>query len=633
MCGINGIFIKDRAFDYRTNVQRMNEVIRHRGPDGEGFYQDQHIVLGHRRLAIIDLSDRAAQPMSNETQTVWVVFNGEIYNFQDLRRQLESKGHTFLSQSDTETLVHGYEEWGEQLFLKLEGMFAIGLWDTRAKRLLLGRDGCGIKPLFYCWNGRELVFSSEIKGILASGLVKRTLHPQSLSHYLSLFYVPNPETIIQGVKQVAPGSYVSISVGSSLSVTTFWDLKDAMAHPAHITSETQLYEQLREEISLTVKNALISDVPISLLLSSGIDSSILLHELKQLHHADIETVTIGFTEDSYDERHIAQRYARESGFENTSFLMDELHVANSLERIVYHLDTLNGNPCMFAEYFCYEKAAQKGKVTLLGSGNDELFAGYPTYLADRFRRVYGLLPGAIKRAGVRVAHALPARERLYAFDYVAQKFTEGSLFPRAKSHYWWRTIFSDDEKRALFKPDFLSGHPLSLDAFPTHDRYYSRVQDMLSFENQSLYTDFYLFLIDNANTKIDQLSMAFSLEARPPFLTKRFVEFVASIPYRYKLRGKHTKYCLRKSYQNILPAYILRKKKQGLVSPLNFLFSETFKPFFCDYVCSQSLEEFFNRHYIETLLQRHVQGQQNNSYKLFALLVFAIWKKHFLDTP
>lgn len=633
MCGINGIFIKDQASKYIAEIHRMNEVLRHRGPDDEGVYQDQDILLGHRRLSIIDLSKNATQPMSNEDKTIWIVFNGEIYNFQSLRQELLNRGHLFHSRADTEVLIHGYEEWGTGLFNKLDGMFAFGLWDKKEKRLLLVRDGCGIKPLFYFFDGRRLIFSSEIKGILATNLVERKIHPQSLSNYLSLFYVPNPDTIIENIRQVPPGSFIAFSIDAEPTGIKFWDLNTVDRSKQAFTSETQLYHQLREEASIAIKSALVSDVPISLLLSSGLDSSIILNELKHLGHSDIETITVGFQEDSYDESKVARRFAHDSGFKNTSFFMDELEVARLLEQIVYHLDMLNGNPCIFAEYFCYERAARRAKVTLLGSGNDELFAGYSTYLADRFRAYYGMFPLFIRKWGAFLAQYLPVSEKQYSFDYVAQKFTEGSLFQKAKSHYWWRTIFSDSEKQALFKDDFLQDHSIMIDSFYTHKKYYAQTQDMFSFEEQSLYTDFYLFLIDNANMKGDQLSMAFSLESRPPFLTKRFVEFAFSVPYQFKLQGRTTKYCLRKGYAQILPEYILQRKKQGLISPLGFLFKkEKMKAFLYDYLLSASLSEFFNSDYINYLLNRQIQGIQNNSYKLFVLLVFAIWKKHFIDS-
>ncbi|MCP4373425.1 MAG: asparagine synthase (glutamine-hydrolyzing) [Deltaproteobacteria bacterium] len=631
MCGINGIFIKDQASKYLSELQRMNKVLRHRGPDDEGIYQDQDILLGHRRLSIIDLSKNATQPMSNEDQTVWIVFNGEIYNFQSLRHGLLNKGHIFHSRSDTEVLIHGYEEWGTSLLSKLDGMFAFGLWDKKQRTLLLGRDGCGIKPLFYFFDGHKLIFSSEIKGVLATGLIERKIHLQSLSNYLSLFYVPNPDTIIDNIKQVVPGSYILFSRDNAPQYAKFWDVKDIAENKIWVTSEEQIYEQVREEASLAVKNALIADVPISLLFSAGLDSSIILRELKDLGKFDIDTVTIGFTEKSFDESKLAKRLAAELGFQNTVYIMQESNVPHMLENMIYHLDALNANPCIFTDYFSFEKAAEKGKVTMTGTGNDEMLAGYSTYIADEYCRYYGLLPFFVRKAGAILARYLPVSEKKYSFDYLAQKFTEGSLFHKEKSHYWWRTIFSDEEKQALFNDDFLQDNAIILDSFCTHKTYYDRVKDILSFHEQSLYTDFYLFLIDNANMKVDQLSMAFSVESRPPFLTKRFVEFAFSLPYTFKLHGKQTKYCLRRAYNNILPDYIVKRKKQGSIAPLGFLFRKEMKSFLWDSLLSDSLSEFFDLEYIEYLLSKQIKGLQNNSYKLFALLVFAIWKKHFID--
>lgn len=632
MCGINGIFIKAGSANYGSEIRRMNKILRHRGPDDEGVYQDQDIVLGHRRLSIIDLSKNATQPMSNEDKTVWIVFNGEIYNFPSLRQDLIRKGHVFHSRSDTEVLIHGYEEWKTHVFNKLDGMFAFGLWDKKERRLFLVRDGCGIKPLFYFFDGQKLIFSSEIKGILASGLVERTIHPQALSNYLSLFYVPNPETIVENIKQVVPGSYILFSKDDAPQYTKFWDIKDIITNKINIMAEEQIYEQFREEAAIAVKNTLIADVPISLLFSAGLDSSIILRELKNLGRSDIETVTIGFQEESFDESKLAKQFANALDFQNTSFTMLEADVPGMLEKMIYYLDALNANPCIFTDYFSFEKAARKGKVTLTGTGNDEMLAGYFTYIADQYRYYYGILPQFIRKIGASFARYLPVSEKKYSFDYLAQKFTEGSLFQREKSHYWWRTIFSDREKQTLFSDDFSHDHPINLDSFCTHKRYYDAVKERISFEEQSLYTDFYLFLIDNANIKVDQLSMAFSVESRPPFLTKRFVEFAFSLPYTFKLRGRQTKYCLRKAYQNILPDYIVQRKKQGSIAPLSFLFKHEMNSLVGDYLLSDSLSEVFNLNYIEYLLNRQRQGVQNNQYKLFVLLVFAIWKKHFIDS-
>jgi len=300
--------------------------------------------------------------------------------------------------------------------------------------------------------------------------------------------------------------------------------------------------------------------------------------------------------------------------------------------MVFHLDALNANPCILAEYFYFKKTAEKYKVTLMGSGNDELFAGYPTYIADQTRKYYGMLPMAMRRIGSAISKHLPVSHQKYSLDYLAQKFTEGSLFHREKSHYWWRTIFSDHEKGMLFKEDLVHSEQINLDAFPTYEKYFLKANKAMTFEDQTLYADFYHFLIDNANLEVDQLSMAFSLEARPPFLTKRFVEFAFNIPFEMKLRNRQTKHCLREGYKNILPRYILKRKKQGLVSPLNFLFQKKNSEFLNDNLLSSPMEEFFDLNYILKLLDDHNRARQNNSYKLFSLLTLSIWLKLFTNT-
>jgi len=630
MCGINGILSWGKAEKYLNQIQVMNDVLQHRGPDDEGVYTDNDILLGHRRLSIIDLSVNGKQPMSNYEKTVWVVQNGEIYNFRDLKKILEDSGHQFKSVSDTEVIIHGYEQWGTKLFEKLDGMFAFGLWDKIKKKLFLVRDGCGIKPLFYFLDDKNLVFSSEIKGLLASGLVDRKINPQSLSNFLSLFYVPGTESIIEKVKQVSAGSFIEFKEDNIPEHKRHWELYNGKQQEISKRKDGQIFEQIRNEISISVDKSLISDVPVSLLLSSGLDSSIILNELKNIERSDIETITIGFKDKSYDESKIAKRFSSDFGFKNNSFIMPGFIETEVLEKLVYHLDSLNANPCILAEYYYFQRAAEKFKVTLMGSGNDELFAGYPTYIADQYRKYYGVLPLFIRKQAFLFAQKLPVKDKKYSFDYFAQKFTEGSLFHKEKSHYWWRTIFSDEEKRAILRKDLVGENNIKIDSYYTYDKYFEKMDRKLSFEEQSLYSDFYLFLIDNANMEVDQLSMAFSLEARPPFLTKRFVEFAFSIPYDLKLRGRETKYCLKRAYGNILPDYILNRKKHGLVSPLGHLFKDGMKDFVYGYLLSGAMSEYFNRGYIEYLLKRQIKGQQNNTFKLFSLLCFAIWQKHFI---
>jgi asparagine synthase (glutamine-hydrolysing) len=631
MCGVNGIFIPDQANRFLPEIRKMNNILRHRGPNDEGVYFDNDVVIGHRRLSIIDLSPKGRQPMSDSNESIWVACNGEIYNFKELKVALQKKGHSFRSESDTEVIVCGYKEWGPSLFERLEGMFAFALWDKNRKHLYLVRDGCGIKPLFYFYDGNVLVWSSEIKGLLASGLVERNIDLQALSNFLSLSYIPNPQCILKNVYQVPPGTSLEFS-GKGMPVSRkYWGLENLESPQTSDINSQQLDEQFREEVSIAVKGSLVSDVPVSLLLSSGMDSSVILKELKELNRMDVESVTIGFDDPSYDERGIANRFATENGFVNHSFLMEELEIPPVLEKVIYHLDSLNANPCILAEYLNFKKASDKFRVTLMGTGCDEILAGYSTYKANVLRKKYDCVPLPLRKLIHKISQHLPVSHKKYSFDYLAYKFTQGSLFPKEKSHYWWRTIFSEEEKRLLLNKDVFSGADLNLDAYYLYEDYYKKVLNKMSFEDQTLYTDFNMFLIDNGNVEVDQLSMAFGLEARPSFLTKRFVEFAFGIPFNLKLRNGKTKFCMRQAYRNVLPAYIVDRKKEGFLSPLDFLFKKDMDDFVGGYLFSKNMEEYFNKSYIEKLLQNQRRKVENNSYKLFTLLCFSIWQKTFMS--
>lgn len=630
MCGVNGIYIPQQASKFLPSIKKMNTILQHRGPNGEGIYSDSDVVMGHRRLAIIDLSPRGKQPMSNQEETIWITCNGEIYNYKELRKQLLSKGHFFKSDSDSEIIIHGYKEWGIEIFKRLEGMFAFALWDKLKKLLFLVRDGCGIKPLFYFWDGKILVWSSEIKGLLASGLVERSIDLQSFSNFLSLSYIPNPKSILNNVGQVSPGTSLEFSGRGHPVSRKYWGLEKINPPDLSQLRTEELEERFREEVGLAVKGSLVSDVPVSLLLSSGLDSSIILEELKRNKRQDVESITIGFDDPSYDESVIAKRFAKESGFINHSFLMQESEIPPIIEKVIYHLDALNANPCILAEYLNFKKASEKFRVTLMGTGCDEILAGYSTYKANALRKKYGLFPLPLRKLFHHLTKLLPVSHNKYSFDYLAYKFTQGSLFAKEKSHYWWRTIFTENEKVSLINKDCLKEKEVNLDAFYIYEEYYNQVQNKMSFDDQTLYTDFNIFLADNGNIEVDQLSMAFALEARPPFLTKRFVEFAFGIPFNMKLKNGETKHCMRQAYREILPRYIVNRKKEGFLSPLDFLFRKEMDDFVSGYLLSKDMEDFFQKSYIEKLLVNQRSKKQNNSYKLFTLLCFAIWQKKFL---
>jgi asparagine synthase (glutamine-hydrolysing) len=631
MCGVNGVFIAGQGSRFLPEIEKMNNILRHRGPNDEGVYSDNDVVMGHRRLSIIDLSQKGRQPLSDSSESVWVTCNGEIYNYKELRKHLQGRGHSFRSDSDTEVIIYGYKEWGAGIFERLEGMFAFALWDKNNKQLYLVRDGCGVKPLFYFYDGQILVWSSEIKGLLASGLVERNVDLQALSNFLSLSYIPNPHSILKNVCQVAPGTSLQFSEGGHHPVARkYWGLENVFPPSSSGLNPEEFNDKFREEISIAVKSSLVSDVPISLLLSSGLDSSIILEELKRCQRHDVESITIGFDDPSYDERGIAKRFATDRGFINHSILMTEAEIPPILEKVIYHLDALNANPCILAEYLNFKKAAERFQVTLMGTGCDEILAGYSTYKANALRKKYGCVPLSIRKLLHRMSNWLPVSHDKYSFDYLAFKFTQGSLFPKEKSHYCWRTMFSEAEKSLLLNHDVLGEKDLNLDAFYIYEDYYKKVQDRMSFEDQTLYTDFNMFLIDNGNIEVDQLSMAFGLEARPPFLTKRFVEFAFGIPFDMKLKNNETKYCMRQAYRNILPSYIVNRKKEGFLSPLDFLFKKDMDDFIGGYLLSKDMEEYFNKSYIEKMLHNQRKKIENNSYKLFTLLCFAIWQKLFL---
>ena len=627
MCGISGILNAGAGFSMRANVEKMNAALRHRGPDGEGVFVDANIALGHRRLAIIDLTTAGHQPMSDPEQRVWVVYNGEVYNYLDLKKALEGKGHVFHSQSDTEVIIHGYLEWGEGVFSKLEGMFAIGIWDASKRVLFLARDGCGVKPLFYSLDdARRLTFSSEIKGVLASGLVESEIDLQSLTDYLSFFYVPGPETILKRVRQIEPGSFMRFGIDGKSETKKYWDISEAKKQ--EFSGEEELYHAIREEASVGVRGALASDVPLSLLLSSGLDSSVILAELKRCGRTDIETITIRFEEESYNEGVVAARLANEFGFSNRQVSMSQEGLTDAMTKLVYHLDMLNANPCVLAEFFYFQEVAKRFKVTLMGSGNDELFAGYPTYYADRIRKNCEWIPVQVRAWIGKLCRFLPASDKKYAFEYLAKKFTSGWVYEPQKSHYWWRTIFEDEEKEKLFSDSLEGPKGFVHDAFWKYDRTLARVKDRLSFEDQMLYSDFNCFLVDNANCEVDQLSMAFSLEARPPFLSKRFASFAFGIPYADKLRNGTTKLCLRRAYEDLLPPYIIKRKKQGLVAPVHRIVGD--EEFTNDHLLTTRMKQYFDSDYIQLLLKEQAARRHNHSYRLYALLTFAIWESLFI---
>ena len=623
MCGVAGIVEFAGAPVDAARVVRMTRLLAHRGPDDEGFYFDGAAGLGHRRLAIVDLSPAGHQPMSNETGTVWVAFNGEIYNFRDLRAKLLARGHTFASKTDTEVIVHAYEEWGDDCWEQFDGFFAVVLWDARSRELRLVRDAFGIKPLFYWFDGRSAVVGSELKALLGSGRVPQEENPQALSDYLTYFYVPGPQTILRDVWQVPPAHVVVLRNGGATQ-RRFWRLTPQSPLQG---SEESIAEQLRHECRVAVEHALESDVPIGLLLSGGLDSNIILRELVDLGRDRVEAITVGFREKSYDESFVARRVLDEMGLAGECVYVEEEPVETIFDRMVYHVDALNANPANLPEYYIFRAAASRVKVALAGMGNDELFAGYSTYRADQLRGTYRLLPAPLRRILRALAWRLPPSERKYGLDYLARKFTEGAERDAYEAHYWWRTIFTTTDKRQLLNGDMASR--VELDAF----RAYRSAYDDFGGASQAdriLYADLQMFCIENANMLMDHMSMAFSVEVRPPFLSKRFVEFAFRVPYGMKLRGSTTKYALRAAYEQRLPRYITGMKKSGLVSPLAQLIRGPLRSLTTAAFDGARHHAAFNPAFLDRLLHEHLGGGKDHGIPLYVILNYLRWHERFI---
>jgi asparagine synthase (glutamine-hydrolysing) len=620
MCGVAGIVEFGGAPVDAARVVRMTRLLAHRGPDDEGFYFDGMAGLGHRRLAIVDLSAAGHQPMSNETGTVWVTFNGEIYNFRDLRAELVARGHAFASKTDTEVIVHAYEEWGDECWKRFDGFFAVVLWDARRRELRLVRDAFGIKPLFYWFDGNSAVVGSELKALLGSGRVPQEENVQALSDYLTYFYVPGPQTILRDVWQVPPAHVLVLSSGSS-KLRRFWRLTP---QPPLEASEASVAEQLRHECRVAVESALESDVPIGLLLSGGLDSNIILRELVDLGRERVQAITVGFREKSYDESHVARRVLGDLGLTGDCVYVEEEPVETIFDRMVYHVDALNAN---LPEYYIFRAAASRVKVALAGMGNDELFAGYSTYRADRLRELYRLLPAPVRRLLRAAATRLPPSGRKYGLDYVARKFTEGAEHDAYEAHYWWRTIFTTADKRRLLNGDVTAG--IELDAFPAYRRAYDDLNGAAPAD-RILYADLQMFCIENANMLMDHMSMAFSVEVRPPFLSKRFVEFAFRIPYRMKLRGSTTKYVLRSAYEQRLPRYVTAMKKSGLVSPLAQLIRGPLRALTTAAFDGARRHPAFNQAVLEGLLAEHLAGHKDHGIPLYVILNYLRWHDRFI---
>ncbi len=638
MCGICGAVWTDRAKGVdRAALRRMTDCLRHRGPDDEGHYLADlpplaagaaplSVALGHRRLSIIDLAG-SHQPLANEDGSVWVVFNGEVYNYLELRRRLEGAGHRLRTRGDTETLVHLYEDAGPDFLGQLNGMFALALWDGPRRQLLLARDRLGKKPLYYRHEPGRLLFSSELKGILAAGGVPRRLSPQAVDAYLTYQYVPHPQTIFEGIAKLPPAHYALWRDGE-LTVAPYWELdfEREEDRPA-----ADYRDELRALLTSAVDMRLRSDVPLGAFLSGGLDSSIIVALMQRLSREPVRTFAIGFPIAEYDETRYAAAVAGHLGTVHETFRV-EPEAVGILDRLVWHYDEPFADSSAVPTWYVAERTRRHVTVALTGDGGDELFAGYPRYRAVWLARHFDRLPACLRRAlTTPLWQRLPASPRQKSIRRRLKRFVEMLAEPPTRRYLGWIAIFGEARRAELYTEAFLESLP-DRDPLAFLEEAFARTGRRDPITAVSL-ADLVTYLPCDLMTKVDVASMAHGLECRQPLLDYRVVELAARMPASLKFRRGRGKRILLETFADLLPPAIARRPKMGFGVPIDAWFRGPL----AEYARGILLEPravdrgLFRREAVSRLLDEHLAGVFDHAYRLWALLVLELWQRQWLD--
>lgn len=624
MCGIAGIAVTGGAPAPTDDVlRRMCDSIRHRGPDDDGMAIADGVALGMRRLAIIDL-EGGAQPIFNEDRTIRVVFNGEIYNFRELRDELRQRGHRFATQSDTEVLVHAYEEYGDDFVARLNGMFAFALHDMARGRLLIARDHLGIKPLFYAETPDGLVWGSEIKAVLASGRVPRELDFDALGEFFAWEYVPGSATLFKHIRKLEPGHLlVATLADASLDIRRYWDIPLDAEDPA--PSQGEWLDRLDDCIGECVRRQLVSDVPLGAFLSGGVDSSLVVAAM-----GDARTFSIGFDDPSYNELAYSEEVARHLGVSHRTEIIKP-DVAGMFDDLMHFMDDPIGDFSIFPTYLVSRLARSEVTVALSGDGGDELFAGYETYVANDKARLYARVPAAIRNGLIgTLIDAIPPRPQKKGLINKAKRFAEGMRESADLGHARWRIFLGESLRDSFFASD--ARRQMRRDSGAHIRELYARARSLQPV-NQSLYVDTRSYLVDNCLVKTDRMSMAVSLEARVPLLDKELVELAFRIPDRMKLAGGETKAILKSVAARKIPKRCVYRPKEGFSIPVKQWLGTQFRPLLDAATEMRKIESdgIFEGKVIERLKNEHLSGKANHSHLLWSLVVFDAWKDKWLN--
>lgn len=628
MCGIYGI----AGLDWNPSLDRevlagMGRVIVHRGPDDEGHYYNGGVGLGMRRLSIIDL-EGGHQPIANEDETIWVVCNGEIYNFKELRDDLEKKGHHFRTHSDTEVIVHLYEDLGVDLFKRLRGMFAIAVWDAQRKRLVLARDRLGKKPLYVVRLPSRLLFASEIKSILADHTVSRELNYSALNEYLALGYVPAPMTLFKGIEKLLPGHYL-ICERDQISQHCYWDLDPETVD--HLPEE-EWVERVREKLLESTRIRLISDVPLGAFLSGGIDSSAIVAAMARMTDQPVKTYSIGFEgEDSfYNELPYASIVARAFDTDHHEIVVRP-DAAELLPKLIWHMDEPIADSAFITTYLVSRLAAQSVKVILSGVGGDELFGGYRRYLGDAFGRYYRLLPRRLRQNWLPSILAKLPKDRHSSWKNLfryAEAFAKSANLSSSERYLSYVTLFTADAAAELWNHGSNGVRPTS----SAMQSYFTRCTGAENL-NQCIYVDLKTSLADDLLALTDKMTMAMSLECRAPFMDHELVELAARMPADLKVRGFTMKYVLKKAVQPWLPAEILNRKKRGFGAPMGAWLRRDLKLLVQETLSERQVKKrgLFQWPVVKQLIQKHDSKQGDYTDHLLALINLELWFRQFMD--
>ncbi len=625
MCGICGAFdFKGRPID-PSLIRRMSAVISHRGPDGSGSYVSGEIGLGHRRLSIIDLQG-GAQPISNEDGTLQVVFNGEIYNFVELREELVGFGHKFETRSDTEVIVHAYEQWGTGCVTRFNGIFSFALWDSGKKQLLLARDHLGVKPLYYVTAGGRLLFASEIKSLLQDQECKRAVDIDALGALFTLRYVPSPDTLFKGIKKLPPAHILRVS-SQGLEVKRYWT---ATPKQHENPDEDELIETYQSLVEDAVRLQMRSDVPVGLFLSSGVDSSALLALMSRIASEPVRTFTIGFEDgEKSNETQDARAIAEQFGADHHEMIVQAKDYEDYYGRYLWDIEEPVGNETAAAFYFVSMIASSKVKVALTGQGADEPWAGYHRYIGVKFSELYSRLPHFLTDSLIK-----PAVER-----FAKNERAKRAVFSLSESDMLTRFVkiysFYDSEMKARLFQGWVK-ESISTDgkqARQSLGRLYSDVSNLDPL-TQMLYIDTRASLPDDLLMVGDKTSMANSIEARVPFLDYRLIEFVESLPPHFRLRGLRGKYLHKKAAEKWLPKYVVYRKKKGFANPIDQWLRGRMRRYVGDCLMSNSaaVNQYFDPAYIRQIVADHEAGRQDYLRHIYLLISFELWHNKFIDS-